>query len=419
MVYIVDELMGSGKTTGMINYINRADDNQRFIYITPYLPEVNRVVECCKSKHFLQPYRVSGKKYEHDEGKTFFNKTEGLRRLLHKGVNIVTTHSLFFHFDDEMIETCKKFNYTLVMDEVANVARPYNEITKYDIQVLTSTLVEEKPDHTLKWKDECQDYDGKYNQEKALCNMGCLTLHGKEAFIWLFPIKAFEAFKDTYILTYMFDAQIQKYYYDYHNVKYQYIYVKGATIDDYIITTEKCSVKPKYDYKQLITVSNNEKMNAVGDDKNALSSSWYKKNTKTTAMKKIKNNCVNFFNNICKSSTNNNIWTVYEAYQDELKGKGYVKGFLPCSTRATNSYSDRHCIAYLINFFMNPILISFFRTKGIEVNDAKYGLSEMLQFIWRSAIRKGEPISVYIPSSRMRNSFLQWLNEINKEYHNE
>ena len=42
-VLIVDGIMGCGKTSAMINYINNAPDNVRFLYITPYLSEVERI----------------------------------------------------------------------------------------------------------------------------------------------------------------------------------------------------------------------------------------------------------------------------------------------------------------------------------------------------------------------------------------
>ena len=35
----------------------------------------------------------------------------------------------------------------------------------------------------------------------------------------------------------------------------------------------------------------------------------------------------------------------------------------------------------------------------------------MLQFIWRSAIRNGEEIWVYIPSIRMRSLLKKWIQE--------
>ena len=37
------------------------------------------------------------------------------------------------------------------------------------------------------------------------------------------------------------------------------------------------------------------------------------------------------------------------------------------------------------------------------VDEDGYALSEMIQFIWRSAIRNNEPIYCYIPSKRMRD----------------
>lgn len=38
---IVDSIMGSGKSSFAINYMNKTDD--RFIYITPFLSEIERV----------------------------------------------------------------------------------------------------------------------------------------------------------------------------------------------------------------------------------------------------------------------------------------------------------------------------------------------------------------------------------------
>ena len=38
-----------------------------------------------------------------------------------------------------------------------------------------------------------------------------------------------------------------------------------------------------------------------------------------------------------------------------------------------------------------------------------WALSTMLQFIFRSRLRKGESINLYIPSSRMRGLFKLWL----------
>lgn len=52
----------------------------------------------------------------------------------------------------------------------------------------------------------------------------------------------------------------------------------------------------------------------------------------------------------------------------------------------------------------------YFELQGIKVDEDAFATSEMIQWIWRSAIRKGEPITLYIPSDRMRNLFIKWLN---------
>ena len=45
----------------------------------------------------------------------------------------------------------------------------------------------------------------------------------------------------------------------------------------------------------------------------------------------------------------------------------------------------------------------------IEVDDDMYSLSTMIQWIWRSRIRDGGEINVYVPSLRMRTLFENWL----------
>ena len=54
----------------------------------------------------------------------------------------------------------------------------------------------------------------------------------------------------------------------------------------------------------------------------------------------------------------------------------------------------------------------FYELHGIEVDEDTYALSIMVQWIWRSAIRDGQEVYLYIPSSRMRNLLINWMNEI-------
>lgn len=52
-VNIVDAIMGAGKTSAIINHINRSD--QKFLVITPFLDEITRYRTYCKGKNFKTP----------------------------------------------------------------------------------------------------------------------------------------------------------------------------------------------------------------------------------------------------------------------------------------------------------------------------------------------------------------------------
>ena len=402
-VNIVDSIMGSGKTQAAINYINNSSEQEKFLYVTPYLTEVERIMKSCPSKNFKQPERYG-------------TKIRGIKDLLNKGYNIVTTHTLFHLFDDEIIDLCYSQGYILIMDEVTDVIDTYY-IGEKDLELLLNNFVTVDEDTgLLKWRDDQQNYgdnplDDKFLKEKHLCEMNCLAMYGNNVMLWMFPIKIFNAFRESYILTYMFNAQMQKYYYDYYGVEYNYIYVQGNSIDNYSFTETNQNYISKYDYRKLIHIYEDDKMNMIGDADYSLSKSWYKRNEKNALMKKLKNNTLNYFNNILKSKSNNNIWTTFKDYQSLIAGKGYTKGFVPSNMRATNDYQDRTSVAYLVNKFINPYIKQFFTTHGVKVYEDEYAISELVQFIWRSAIRQGKDINIYIPSRRMRQLLKKWIND--------
>ena len=157
----------------------------------------------------------------------------------------------------------------------------------------------------------------------------------------------------------------------------------------------------------------NDKLNSIGDDTYALSKTWYIHNE--DKIKFVKNRLYNFMRNVApnyvinhKLSYKDILWTTYKDYRHKIAGNGYSKAFLSCNMRATNDYMNTYVIAYTVNIFLNPILVQFFRDKGVEIDQDKYALSEMIQFIYRSAIRNNKDIYVYIPSKRMRNLLYEY-----------
>ena len=404
-IKVIDSPMGAGKTSYLIQMIKRNTEN-KYMFITPFLDEVDRIITTCKENKFLQPTNKA------KNG----SKLESLKKLVSKGKNVVSTHALFSIADEELIKLIKSQGYILILDEVMDVVSSA-DIKKSDIEMLfnENKIKVEEPYNKVIWLDE--KYDGKFNNIKNMANNDSLYYVNKTLMVWSLPVSVFDCFEEVFISTYMFDAQIQKYYYDYFEMEYEYYHIEKNINDYKIVKTISFDYDNEFKKKakSLINIIDNEKLNAIGDSygtgkyKTALSKTWYYKNKDNDLIKTLKKNMTNFFRHYCEDKSELNMWTTFNDYKQLLKGKGYTKGFIPCNSRATNQYSHKKNCAYVINRYINPFCESFFTQRGITIDQDKYALSEMLQWIWRSAIRNNEPINVYIPSVRMRNLLVTFL----------
>ena len=412
IINVIDAPMGRGKTSAAINMINSSTDETRFIYITPYKTEQDRIINRCKIKNFVKP---------RDDEK--IPKIIDLKILLNRGENIVTTHALFHLFDEEVIDLCYNQGYVLIMDEVTDVIEPF-KLTRQDRDILFEKYLDVREDGILTWRKGEEDYTGRFEDIKRLVALESLASYNGDIILWLFPVEVFRAFRQSYILTYMFYAQMQCYYYDFYGMKYDYLYVEGNSIDTYRFTDEDPGNEIiTYNYSQLIHIVDDPKLNRIGDSPSALSKSWYERNHENVLMEQLKENLESFFRSrkslykngkFVKSSASHNLWTVFSDYEEEAKGRGYAHSHLAHNARATNDYADRSVVAYCVNKYMHPSIKTFFVTNGIAVDEDAYATSEMVQFIWRSSIRKGEHITLYIPSYRMRKLMIDWINENSK-----
>lgn len=385
-IRVVDAICGSGKTSAAISYMKERTDSQ-FIYVTPFLDEIKRVQQTCKPRRFHEP----------EKWKT---KTHSFNFLLEKGRNITTTHSLFRNADSTTRELIKTQPYILILDEVMSVVEVLG-ITKRDLEIIKDQKLAHVDESCyLIWDDK--EYKGKYDSIKAMAeNKNIIVVNGT-ALLWSFPVNVFECFDEVWILTYIFDGQIQKSYFDFHNVEYKYYSVNDEM-------TKFIEGKPtkKTDYGKLIDVYDG-KYNEIGEDIYSLSKSWFVKKDKSI-INILQKNIYNYFNNHVKSKAEFNLWTTFKDEKKTLSGKGYIRGFLPCNARATNDYKHKTTLAYCINRYANPLITGFFKQNNIEFDEDAFALSEIIQWIFRSQLREKKPISIYIPSSRMRKLLLHWM----------
>lgn len=389
--------MGSGKTSWAIEKMNW--DDKSYIYITPFLSEVQRIKEFCSDRKFVEPKNFGD------------GKLDNLHTLLEKGHNIASTHALFKTANDVTKELIKAKGYTLILDEVMDVVEQV-PLKKDDLPSLLELELVRVEDNFLIWNEDKMDYDGKYNEVKHMAKNGNLIVVNNTVLMWTFPADIFKSFEEVYILTYLFKGQIQKYYYDLYNIEYNYYTVlKDKVLNSYYIKEKEIE-----DDREVKSILKNKihifegKLNDIGEKDFSLSSSWFDKSVNKSLFKVLKDNLFNFFKNKYKAKSNNIIWTTYKSSKSKLSGNGYAKSFLVLNSRSTNEYKDRKYLAYCCNLFINPLIVIFFNVKNLRLDEDTYALSEMLQWTWRSAIRDDKEINIYIPSKRMRNLFIKWLN---------
>lgn len=405
MVKVCDAIMGTGKSSAAITYMN-SHPEKRFIYITPYLGEVTRICHECSSMMFYEPLKV---------GQFRWSKTLHTAELVRKGCNVATTHQAFRYYSNELLEAVRARNYTLIIDEDVNVLETVDEEPGIIKMVMDAGYIKQSGNdiyHLVK-----DDYKGETFKDlfQTLRQRDIIRVGSRQKdclYYWLLPPELITSFEDVFVLTYRFRGQSLYHFFEMYKIPYEYIGVErdenGAyhfgKVGGYIPTYVKT-------LKEKINIVDEYKLNAVGDKQYSLSKSWFAR--KGDGVERLRKNLYNYFHNINNDfSASDKMWGTFEGAKYSLRGKGYTNGFVAFNKRATNEYSNRRVLAYCINIYMNVGQKLFYQSNNIEVDDDEYALSTMVQWIWRSAIRNGEEIRLYVPSKRMRELLQNWIEEV-------
>ncbi len=404
--------MGSGKTSATIDYMNSHPD-EKYIYITPYLDEANRIRQSCPSLKFIEPSNKLGE-YK-------FKKIAHTAALISSGRNITTTHQAFKNYSKEMLENIRDKGYTLFIDENVDTME-LCEFHSSDLQLAIDAGY--ISDDNGSYSVIRSEYDGEalqdmFNLFKSRELIKVISTSEKDSncnvsFYWTLPPELLTAFKDVYVLTYLFSGQSLHHLMKIHNIPFEYIGINHNAGGGYSFGNAPGYV-PEYvhNIREMINVLDKDKMNDIGENYHALSVNWFKRDG--GCVNKLKNNLLNYFTNINRDvPANRRLWGSYNGSFNKLKGKGYTKSYLAFNAKATNMYKDRDCLAYIANPFMNTNEKTFYKMNGVEVDEEMYALSIMVQWIWRSAIRDGKKINIYIPSRRMRTLLFRWIESLEK-----
>lgn len=400
-VKVCDAICGAGKTLSCINMMNN-DSTNKYIFITPYLDEVERIKTSCACKGFISPERGRDNNY---------SKLNSILALLRQGKNIASTHALFSSYTEEIKQLIREQHYVLVLDEVIDLFQPV-KLDSGDIQFLVRNNIAKKEDDAVIWDDD--EYNGVlFGEIMQVSKSRNLIDYDGSFYFWSLPIDVFNCFSEVYVLTYLFEYQMLKYFFDANEIEYRLIGTKKFNG-----IYQFCSIEEmdrRRNLKEKIHIVKSEKLNEVGNKPFSLSSAWFERESREEGqpmLTVLKNALRNIFRHK-RANSQDIMWTTLNRFKVYLKGKGYSNSFVTFNKRATNNFSNRHVLAYCLNVYMMPWMKNYLLRLGAKnVNQDMYALSVLVQWLFRSAVRKGEEVWLYIPSKRMRYLLTKWLDNL-------
>ena len=447
-IKVIDAPCGAGKTSWAIQEMKRNEETS-YVYCTPFLNEIKRIKDGTADADDRWRFKEPEYYILVDDDIVNCYKIDSFNHMLACGEDIAVTHTTFLNATRETIENIQQGEYTLILDEALEAVQEFNEIQEVstnveqklsprDIENLISDGHIKIDDVTkrVSWVGPTWD-GGKFSVLERMAKSGRVFYVNQRVMICIYPPEIFKVFKNVYVMTYMFGGSQLKAYFDLFNIEYEMCGVEKSQDNEY----QLCEYNIESDFSFRDHCS--ELIKFIGESTyngGNLSKTWYQ-NAGEDKLSILKGKLRYNLTKQMKAKAPEIMWTCPKDYQSKLSGRGYtefltfvkdeksnssddengegnskdglqkikVSCFVPCNARATNDYSDRWALAYCCNMYPRPVITDFFATQGITLERDVYALSSLIQWIFRSRIRDGQPITIYLPSKRTRGLLESWL----------
>lgn len=405
-IEVLDAIMGSGKTQGIISWMCNNPQN-KYLYVSPMLSEVEeRIPTDCAELEFTFPT---------DDNQT---KSKSLLKLLREGRNISFTHSLFSDLSRHHLNEISKQGYVLIIDEEVSLIEPYGgKYKKGDITSLEKAghiKVHEDNLGMVEWLWDDMEDNTQYSSLKRLCEVNMLycSKRDRDMMVIQLPLALVESTQRTIILSYLFRGSVME----------SFLKLKGLDVVDFTeVSLLKTTEDVKNQAKSLITFRQTPASKQIS--KWGMSSTWWAHHATKEQLSKVGSVIYSVYRKVGKDNllitlpkdnvsrlTNKNSKNSRCAIPKNMSSEDV---FLYCGARATNNYSHKHTVVHAYNRYVNLVVKAYLQDYGKELNaipdDDQYALSELIQWLWRTRIRNDLPIDVYILSERMEKLLYNWL----------
>ena len=391
-VIVVDAIMGAGKTSWAIQNMTKQFD-ENILYIAPLLDETERIRDGCKAHDFKLPQNKGD------------GKLSNIKTLFSRQDDIASTHQLFKMFDEECKQLIRDGNYVLYIDETVEAVEPYEIPHKDSISYLSDNKsIQIHSDGGIEWL--AGDIDTDFNEIKILAQNHSLYMIDNDIAVWQYPAEIFTLFKKVYIMTYLFDGSILKQYFDLNSIPYRICSIQNENGQYKLVEPYRPDMSA---IRSLLHLYSEPDLNDGRQKPNVLSSTWCKSHK--PQLKTFKNDIYNYLHNKMKAKAGQIMWSCFTKYRNSLRGSGYgsKECFVEYNCRGTNKHKRKNILVYAVNVYPHRVIDRFFGSRGMPIDKDTYALSTMIQWIWRSAIRDGKEVWIYIPSRRMREILTAWL----------
>lgn len=394
-VRIIDRPCGTGKTTEILRSFK---SDERYLVVVPLLSEIRRVIEDAVVS-FVEP-RVDG---ESD------TKAEHLDVLLKQGLNVVTTHKLFTEIGTAATLGLLD-DYHIIVDEVLDVVKtvPGKTALSFDQFYLNDGYATEGDDGlitpTEKWDEQHQLVSDTLDPRLyKLAKAQTLYRVDGKFFLWALPASLLRCGRSLTVYTYMAEGSLMLAYLKKLGIAFHHErYADEAAF--------RASARQLIDIRSIPAL---ERLSFSYTGQTETKGQAWREKLVSTSLKNLKQRSLAGvdLNEVIITCAKQN-WEKDGALPKPI---GFAKGsrmfgahWLPNTTRGTNDYAHASVCIYLYDQHINPCIRRWLGMMDQAANHL-FATAELIQWVYRSRVRRKLPITLYLPSKRMRGLLQQWL----------
>lgn len=401
VVKIIDRPCGYGKTTDIIASFEK---DRKYLVVVPFLDEVERVMGDSKVP-FHQPLTDGDHK----------TKREHLEALLISGENIATTHALYA--DVAMMARQGLLDgYDIIIDEVLDVCAHVDGVKEKSFKQFyldcgyAEVMDDGKVIPTEKWRVEAEEVDDTLKDNLfRLANAGMLYRVDGSFFMWALPTELLEAGLSFTVYTFMAEGSMFLAYLDRLGISYIHDVDPEADEAFRLATKELIDIRDIPSLKKVnLTFNGQQKGGLIGRKVSSALRDVRRYWLKDVPLDEVLITCAkqNWFQN----------GKGIDDVKSPRPGPFAVKArlfdgaiWIANTTRGTNKFIDKSHLIYLYDQHMNPFINRWLGLGENGVEKDSYALTELIQWVYRSRVRRGEPVTLYLPSVRMRRILEDYL----------